>query len=321
MARKGGQLVGILDVHILQAERLPNRSTLGAQDVYAKVLCGDRDPLGRVALTTRAIKGGGTDPVFDQRLQVGIPERATEGVRDPAKMDLIQALRDVAEVDRLVGSSSSKRLRSRSGPLRMGDAESAGLAAESAGPVAESAATAGSAGSDTSSAVEAVTAGGGAASASAGSGPEPAGPGQRRLRYRARSGPLHGSAGGSGGRGAGRTGGSGRLMSSSGELYKEAKGTEGDNRQESWTGELGKRIGGFGEWTGEGMGEKIGEGMGERIGEGMGERIGEGMGERIGEGMGERIGVTGGWSGGSGRGSTELSTPSPPFPLVQPGQH
>ncbi|CAI5957008.1 unnamed protein product [Closterium sp. NIES-65] len=246
MARKGGNLVGILDVHILQAERLPNRSTLGAQDVYAKVLCGDRDPLGRVALTTRAIKGGGTDPVFDQRLQVGIPERATEvkcevwfashhrgttedqllafvyipirdalekqgeqdfslttvdnegraipSVRDPAKMDLIQALRDVAEVDRLVGSSSSsKRLRSQSGPLRMGGAESAaglaaesaGLAAESAGLAAESAATAGSAGSDTSSAVEAVAAGGAAASACAGSGPEPAGPGQRRLRYRA----------------------------------------------------------------------------------------------------------------------------------------
>ena len=70
MTRKLTQVAGILDVHIIQAEGLPNICPYGPQDVYAKVLCGDRDAAGgRVALVTKTVKGGGSQPIINQRLQ------------------------------------------------------------------------------------------------------------------------------------------------------------------------------------------------------------------------------------------------------------
>ncbi|CAI5474230.1 unnamed protein product [Closterium sp. Yama58-4] len=78
MARKVSQVAGILDIHIIQAEGLRELCDYGPQDVYARVLCGERDDIGRVALTTKTIKSGGNNPIFNQRLQVGVPERETE---------------------------------------------------------------------------------------------------------------------------------------------------------------------------------------------------------------------------------------------------
>ncbi|CAI5467045.1 unnamed protein product [Closterium sp. Yama58-4] len=72
------QVAGILDIHIIQAEGLRELCDYGPQDVYARVLCGERDDIGRVALTTKTIKSGGNNPIFNQRLQVGVPERETE---------------------------------------------------------------------------------------------------------------------------------------------------------------------------------------------------------------------------------------------------
>lgn len=70
MARKAIHVAGILDVHIIQADGLANVSTYGPQDVYAKILAGERGSLGQIALHTRTIKSGGSNPIFNQRLQV-----------------------------------------------------------------------------------------------------------------------------------------------------------------------------------------------------------------------------------------------------------
>eukprot|EP00850_Spirogloea_muscicola_P012347 SM000079S22465 [mRNA] locus=s79:319765:321847:- [translate_table: standard] len=69
-----GRVSGILDVHVHQASGLHGDRALGDEDVYAKFLCGETDPLSPVALHTRVVRGGGSSPIFNQKLQVGVPE-------------------------------------------------------------------------------------------------------------------------------------------------------------------------------------------------------------------------------------------------------
>jgi len=70
-------VVGILDVTLLQASGIPNKSMYGPQDVYAKILC-EPEKQSRVSLHTKTVKGGGVTPILNQRLQVGIPDGLLE---------------------------------------------------------------------------------------------------------------------------------------------------------------------------------------------------------------------------------------------------
>eukprot|EP00897_Mesotaenium_endlicherianum_P009863 jgi/Mesen1/8905/ME000539S08180 len=66
-------IAGILDVHVIQAEGLEMPCLYGSNDIYANFSCGENHRLNRMSLRTRTVKGGGSNPVFNQRLQIGIP--------------------------------------------------------------------------------------------------------------------------------------------------------------------------------------------------------------------------------------------------------
>ncbi|CAI5503198.1 unnamed protein product [Closterium sp. Naga37s-1] len=66
-------MAGILDVHVHYAAGLPSLCDYGEQDVYVRFLFGELDPLSGAVLQTRTVRKGGTRPIFDQSLQVGVP--------------------------------------------------------------------------------------------------------------------------------------------------------------------------------------------------------------------------------------------------------
>eukprot|EP00850_Spirogloea_muscicola_P006933 SM000034S12687 [mRNA] locus=s34:270930:273281:+ [translate_table: standard] len=67
------RVVGILDVLLHGARGLRNISPLGPQDVYVKLLHGAAGgAAGPVALLTRTIRRGGSNPTFNQCLQVAV---------------------------------------------------------------------------------------------------------------------------------------------------------------------------------------------------------------------------------------------------------